>query len=326
MIKSPPLAKPPGPIGWPLGATSLAFRKTPAEFLLQLAREYGDVAHFRAGFGRYYLLNRPDLIEEVLITNADSFEVSTIFRPHANPVANGALSREVLTRYGAAAVEGAGEVQAVWRAGQTRDMHQEIRRIIGAIAHRSEISAETTAAALTWTLYLLSENAEVDGRLREEVRRVLGDRAPCFEDLPQLPYMEMVFSEVLRLYPPVWAVARTVRRHYRLFNYGLSPRSTCLMSPYIMHRHPRYYRDPERFDPERFTPEQQQSRPKFAWFPFGQDSDTALAERSVFLEGMLVLAVLVQNWRMRIAPGQTIERRSVCDLRPRRGLQMVLEK
>jgi cytochrome P450 len=141
-----------------------------------------------------------------------------------------------------------------------------------------------------------------------------------------LPYMEMVFSEVLRLYPPVWAVARTVRRHYRLFNYGLSPRSTCLMSPYIMHRHPRYYGDPERFDPERFTPEQQQSRPKFAWFPFGHDSDTVLAERSVFLEGMLVLAVLVQNWRMRIAPGQTIERRSVCDLRPRRGLQMVLEK
>jgi len=93
-----------------------------------------------------------------------------------------------------------------------------------------------------------------------------------------------------------------------------------------MHRHPRYYPDPERFDPERFSTEQQQLRPKFAWFPFGRDSNTSLDERSVFLEGMLVLAVLAQRWRMRLAPGQTVEADSISDLRPRNGLKIILEK
>jgi cytochrome P450 len=93
-----------------------------------------------------------------------------------------------------------------------------------------------------------------------------------------------------------------------------------------MQRHPRYYPSPERFDPERFRPEQQKLRPKFTWFPFGHGSDTELQERSVFLEGVVTLAVLVQNWRFRLASPGKSESEPASNLRPQGRFKVVLEK
>ena len=98
---------------------------------------------------------------------------------------------------------------------------------------------------------------------------MLGNRLPTYEDLPNLSYTEKVFAETLRLYPPAWAMGRMVLNDTRIYNYQVPHRAICLLSPYVMQRHPRYYPDPERFDPERFSPEAKQSRPKFAYFPFG---------------------------------------------------------
>jgi hypothetical protein len=105
---------------------------------------------------------------------------------------------------------------------------------------------ETTAAALTWTFYLLSQHPEVEARLRAELAEVLGGRAPSYEHLPKLTYAEMVLAESMRLYPPAWAIGRMAKRQYRLYNYEVSPRSICILSPYVMHRHPRFYPDPGR--------------------------------------------------------------------------------
>jgi cytochrome P450 len=185
---------------------------------------------------------------------------------------------------------------------------------------------ETTATALTWTMYLLSQHPDVESKLHQELAEVLGGRNPGYNDVGKLTYTEMVLAESIRLYPPAWAVGRMVKREYRLYNYELTPGSICLMSPYVMHRHPRYYPDPERFDPERFTPEARQSRPKFAYFPFGGGPRVCIGERFAWMEGVLVLATLMQKWRMHLLPGQVVEPHPQITLRTRNGVKVQLEK
>ena len=93
---------------------------------------------------------------------------------------------------------------------------------------------------------------------------------------------------------PAWAIGRMVKKEYRIEDYELAPGSICIMSPYVMHRHPRYHPDPERFDPQRFTPEARLSRPKFAYFPFGGGPRVCIGERFAWMEGTLLLASIVQ--------------------------------
>ena len=145
---------------------------------------------------------------------------------------------------------------------------------------------ETTATALTWTWYLLSQNPDVEQKLRTEMREVLGGRLPTYDDLPNLTYTEMVLAESMRLYPPAWGIGRMAKTDTRIYNYEVPKNSICLVSPYVMHRHPRYYPDPERFDPLRFTPEAKQDRPKFAYFPFGGGTRVCIGERFAWMEGV----------------------------------------
>ena len=183
---------------------------------------------------------------------------------------------------------------------------------------------ETTATALTWTWYLLSQNPEADERMRAELQEVLGSRLPTYADLPNLPYTEMVLAESLRLYPPAWAVGRMAKADTRIYNYEVPRNSICLMSPYVMHRHPRYYPNPERFDPLRFSTEAKQERPKFAYFPFGGGSRVCIGERFAWMEGVLVMATIAQRWRFNLVPGQIIEPHPQITLRTRHGVRMIL--
>ncbi|HEX8853065.1 MAG TPA: cytochrome P450, partial [Pyrinomonadaceae bacterium] len=125
---------------------------------------------------------------------------------------------------------------------------------------------ETTANLLTWTWYLLAEHREVERRLHEELDAVLaGGRLPTPEDLPRLRYTEMLVAEVMRLYPPAWAVGRLAIRDYEVGGYVIPKGSLVLLSQYVMHRDARFFPDPERFDPERWTPEAKESRPQYAY-------------------------------------------------------------
>jgi cytochrome P450 len=184
---------------------------------------------------------------------------------------------------------------------------------------------ETTATALTWTWYLLSQNPDAEQRLRAELKDVLGGRLPTYSDLPNLRYTEMVLAESLRLYPPAWAVGRMAKTDTRIFNYEVPKNSICLMSPYVMHRNPRYYSDPERFDPQRFTPEAKQDRPKFAYFPFGGGPRVCIGERFAWMEGVLVMATIAQRWRFDLVPGQVIETHPQITLRTRYGMKMIIQ-
>jgi cytochrome P450 len=183
---------------------------------------------------------------------------------------------------------------------------------------------ETTATALTWTWYLLSQNPRADEKMRSEIRSVLRDRLPGYNDLPKLRYTEMVLAESLRLYPPAWAIGREVKSSTRIYNYEVPKGAICLMSPYVMHRNPRYFPDPDRFDPDRFTQEAKQNRPKFAYFPFGGGPRTCIGERFAWMEGVLLLATIAQRWRFNLVPNQVIEPHPQITLRTLHGVKMIL--
>lgn len=184
---------------------------------------------------------------------------------------------------------------------------------------------ETTANALTWTWYLLSQNPEVEACMHAELERVLGGRPPAFDDLPQLPYTTGVFAEVLRLYSPVWAVGRRAKRDYPIGDYVIPAKSILLMSQWVVHRDPRWWPAPEKFDPLRWRPEEVEKRPKFAYFPFGGGTRVCIGERFAWAEGVLVLATIAQRWRLRLVPGHPVATHAVITLRPRYGMKMTVE-
>ena len=183
---------------------------------------------------------------------------------------------------------------------------------------------ETTANALTWTWYLLSQNPEAEARLHAELDKVLGGRPPTAEDMPRLVYTEMVLSESMRLYPPAWILGRRALKDYEVGGYRLPAGSLVLLSQYVTHRDPRFYPDPERFEPERWTPEAKAARPQFAYFPFGGGPRRCIGEGFAWAEGVLVLAALAQRWRPRLVPGHPVEMQAAITLRPKHGMLMTL--
>jgi cytochrome P450 len=185
---------------------------------------------------------------------------------------------------------------------------------------------ETTANALTWTWYLLSQNPEVEALMHEELDSVLEGKLPTFDDVPRLPYTTGVFSESLRLYPPAWGVGRRAIHDYSIDGYTIPAKSILLMSTWVVHRDPRFWPEPEKMDPLRWTPEQADRRPKFAYFPFGGGTRVCIGERFAWAEGVLVLATLAQHWKMRLAPGHPVATQAVITLRPRYGMKMTLER
>lgn len=185
---------------------------------------------------------------------------------------------------------------------------------------------ETTANALTWTWYLLSQNSEAESKFHKEIDEVLGQRAATAEDYSRLQYTEMVLAESMRMYPPAWIIGRRALNDYRIGDYHIPARSIILMSQYVMHRNPEYFPDPERFDPERWRPEARDARPKFSYFPFGGGPRVCIGENFAWMEGVLVLATLAQKWRMRLAADQPVELQPLVTLRPKYGMRMTVEQ
>ncbi|HKR59058.1 MAG TPA: cytochrome P450 [Pyrinomonadaceae bacterium] len=183
---------------------------------------------------------------------------------------------------------------------------------------------ETTANALTWTLYLLSQNLEAEETLHQEIDNVLAGRLPRFEDVARLKYTEMVLAESMRLYPPAWAVGRAALVDCEVAGYFVPKKSLVLMSQFVMHRDQRYFEDPLRFNPNRWTAEAREARPQFSYFPFGGGPRRCIGEGFAWMEGILLLATLVQRWRMRLAPGHSVAMKPVITLRPKHGMRMVV--
>lgn len=178
---------------------------------------------------------------------------------------------------------------------------------------------ETTANALSWTWYLLARNPHVERELHREIDEVLAGRTPTPDDYPRLPYTEMVLAESMRLYPPAWAIGRFAKEPTRIGDWDVPDRSLVLVSQWVTHRDPRFWPDPEKFDPLRFTLEAKAERPKMSYFPFGAGARVCIGESFAWMEGVLLLATIAQQWRFE--RGEDVEPAAFITLRPARGMR-----
>jgi len=181
---------------------------------------------------------------------------------------------------------------------------------------------ETTAKALTWAWYLISEHPEVEARLHAEVDQVIGKGMPTAQDAKKLVYTDQIVTETLRLYPPAWTLGSMVIKPFELGGCKLPVGSTLIMSQYLVQHDSRYYPDPEKFTPERWTPEFSESLPRFAYFPFGGGPRACIGERFAWMETVLIIATIARNWRLQHVPGHKVELLPRLTLRPRYGMKM----
>lgn len=185
---------------------------------------------------------------------------------------------------------------------------------------------ETTAQALTWIWYLLSQHPEEEKTFHQELDSVLAGRYPGLEDLERLPYTRMVIDEAMRLYPPILLYARQAIANDEIDGYHIPAGAMITVSQYLTHRHPDYWKDPEHFIPERFSPEKSSDRPRYAYFPFGGGQRVCIGNNFALLEMTLVLAVVGQKYHLHLVPGQDIQPKMVGTLRPNGPVMMTLEK
>jgi cytochrome P450 len=187
---------------------------------------------------------------------------------------------------------------------------------------------ETTANALSFALWELARNPDVQERLYQECRAVLGPRAPAAEDYGRLTYAAQVFAETIRIYPPVWVTARTAVEAYEYRGITI-PRGAILLAPQIVaHRDPRFWDEPLRFDPRRFTEENKAGRPRFRYFPFGAGARQCIGEGLAWMEGVLILASVASNWKLSLPAGSPAELplHPAISLRPKGGVRLHVDR
>ncbi len=429
------------------GQALLHFRRDPIAFLRRAASDRGDVVRLPISRHPIFLVNHPDLIKDILVTNQRQFQKSKglermkkllgeglltsegAFHLRQRRLMQPAFHRQRIMAYGAAMTHSALQTSERWGGGETRDIHEEMMRLTLAIvgktlfdaeveseageigsalaevirlfhtlmlpfgdlleklplppvrrfrAARARLDAtvyrlidehrasgqdrgdllsmlllaqeedgsgrmtdeqvrdeamtlflaghETTANALTWIWYLLSQNPEAEKKFHAELDAALAGRTPTVDALPALPYTRRVLSESLRLYPPAWVVGRRVLVDYPLGDFLLPADSILLLSQAVMHSDQRFYTNPARFDPERWLPEAEAARPKFSFFPFGGGPRVCIGEQFAWMEGILLLAALGQRWRLTLAPGQVVATQPIITLRPKYGMRMMIAR
>lgn len=448
MIASPPFRK-----GLPIIGVLPQFRRNPPEFLQSLARDHGDLVHFRLGPQDIYLVSNPEWIKDILVTNQTNFTKSRFlerakvllgeglltsegeFHRRQRRLVQPAFHRDRLIGYASAMVECTARTRDRWSDGVQLDMSREMMRLTLAVVAKTLFSAdvtaeadnigaaltqvmvlfdmvlmpfsewieklplpsvrrfekardfldqtiygiiaerratkedkgdllsmlllaqdedggagmragngagmndkqirdealtlflaghETTANALMWSWYLLSQNPASAAKFYDEVDRVLAGRLPTFDDLPRLKYTEGVFAEAMRLYPPAWVIGRRAKTEFTMGDFSVPARSILMISPYVVHRDPRWFPDPTQFNPERWSlPD---DRPKFSYVPFGGGTRICIGERFAWMEGVLLLATVAQKWRFKLVPGHPVQTAALITLRAKHGMKMVAEE
>ncbi len=183
---------------------------------------------------------------------------------------------------------------------------------------------ETVSTGLTWVWYLLSKHPAVWRRLRAEVDDSLDGRVPTVADLPRLEYTSAVIHEALRLYPPIWLIARTPLQDDEVGGYHVPAGTFVFCPPYVVQRHPGFWDNPEGFDPGRFAPERAAGRHRYAFFPFGGGPRKCIGDYFGLMEMQLVVAMIAQRYRLDLVPGHRVVPQPVVSLRVRDGLPMTL--
>jgi len=437
--------RPPGPRGHLLTGNSREFYKDQLGFLTESARKFGDVVRLRFLHVPVWILNNPEHIEQVF--NSRNFiKPKSLRLPLQRRIfGNGLLSsggevwlrerrltqpafhRDHLGRYAEVMIASTAEMLAGWKAGESRDVYDDMRGLAleiaarclfnadmsrdGAIVrevsntvtdvfasqggprwildnilptpnnlrfrkaikqldkiiydlisrHREDMgsvdliamllsaededgtrmsrqqlrdelatlffaSHEAAALVLTWTCYLLARYPDKQDTLVAELRSSLQDRkAPKVADLTALAYTRMVIKEAMRLYPPNRSVGREALNDCELGDYHVPAGTQLLMSQWVVHRDSRYFDSPEEFLPERWTPEFMRQLPKYAYFPFGGGPRVCIGQDFAMMEAMLVIATMLQRFKLVLVEEQVVEPQPVVLLRPKNGIEVRIE-
>jgi cytochrome P450 len=437
---------PPGPKSHFLIGNILEINTDPLSFFSQCARSYGNVVRFGFGPNPSYMLNHPDLVEQVLVTQYPNFVKSSVYRRGLRILGNGLLTsegdfwqrqrrlcqpafhQERIAAYGQVMVTYANRLLDQCSDGQVRDVHQDMMQLTAAIAAKTLLDEdittkaegvqdaiqavmdfnaqlsnqyfvpawlptksnlryskaikqldtliygiidqrrssgkdtgdllslllmvrdetdgtqmtnqqvrdeamtlflaghETTALALTWTWFLLSQHPLVEAKLQEELNTVLSGRTPTVADLPRLRYTEQVVKESMRLYPPLWGMSRVALNNCELGGYQVKAGTTVFLFQWVIHRDSRFFDNPEIFNPDRWADNLQKRLPTFAYFPFGGGPRICIGKAFAQMEAVLLLASIAQKFRLILPPDQNVVPQPSLSLRPKDGLKMLLKK
>jgi cytochrome P450 len=175
---------------------------------------------------------------------------------------------------------------------------------------------ETTSLALSWTYCLLSQHSDAERAIAEEVDRVLAGGRPSFAHLEQLTMTRRVIEEALRLYPPAWGFSRRAVGDDEIGGYRLRKGWLVFVIPFVVHRRPNLWPDPERFDPARFTPEREAARPRFAYIPFGGGPRGCIGSQFAMVEAQLIVAAVARRFRVVPVENRPIRPEPLITLRP----------
>lgn len=223
----------------------------------------------------------------------------------------------------------AGRRDLVWRLVHAHDRNDGGGLTAGEL--RDEIitlgaTSSTTLRPLTWVWYLLATHPWVEERLCAELAEVLGGRAPSAADLPQLVYLRQVLDETMRLYPPLPVmIPRVATAGDVVCGRRVRRRSLVTVMPWVLHRHRKLWRDPDRFDPDRFGPEETAARSRYSYLPFGIGPHVCVGASLANMQMAIAVATLLPRFRFRLVPGQQIEPTAWINLRPRLGIRVTVE-
>jgi cytochrome P450 len=184
---------------------------------------------------------------------------------------------------------------------------------------------ETTANLLTWCFYLLADHPAVEEMLHAEVSAVLGDRTPQLADLAKLNYTNWVLQETMRLYPPVWNFERQAIADDEVLGYHITAGSSMVIFVFGVHRHERHWENPNEFRPDRFSPPQSETRHRTCYLPFSTGPRRCIGNNYAMMEAQIVLAMIVQRYRLRMVANHPVELEPLITLRPRYGVRVTAE-
>jgi cytochrome P450 len=184
---------------------------------------------------------------------------------------------------------------------------------------------DTTAAALTWTLYFLATNLSLQQQLHDEIADILSDRAPTMDDFAHMKLMDRVVKESLRLRPPAIGVFfREAMEDVEIGGWLLSKGSLAGTYSWVVHRDPRWFPNPDKFDPDRFLPERFAELPLGAYFPFGAGPRMCIGQGMALLEIQTALSAMLRRFELSVPSGHEPRPRGLLSLRPEGGMPLTL--
>ena len=211
------------------------------------------------------------------------------------------------------------------RDKETGDAMKE-RELIDEVMTLVVAGHETTASALNWTWYLLSQHPEVEARLHAEIDSTPPLAAPSLAQMEALAYTQQVVNEALRLYPPGWLLSRRTIEPDVLSGFEIAAGTNVLLPLYLLHRHPRYWHDPDAFRPERFAPDHEAERPRFAYMPFAAGPRHCIGETFALYEMLMHLYKVGRRYHLVHVPDMPLELEAQINLRTKYPLHMRLER